>query len=318
MASRGELFTLITPSYNQGKFLEETILSVLNQTYLNIEYLIIDGGSTDESVDIIRRYAPKLRYWVSEPDRGQAHAINKGLKLARGEFVGWLNADDTLYPDAVERVAAIFRRNSVDVVYGTATRIDPDGKIIRTPPRKLPYPVFSLEDMIGECLVSQPGAFWRASWIEQVGFLDEELHFVMDYEYWMRLALAGAQFYRLEGRPLANFRLFAGSKTVSASEKSGQETLFILDRLVSNPELRAKINKTEAQFDRQIKRAYGLAYLKIFRAYAQKPLQQNTAFSYLRQAAREYPPVLLEKYKLLIYALYDIFRNRFRYRSGQP
>ncbi|NVO00781.1 MAG: glycosyltransferase, partial [Geobacteraceae bacterium] len=121
--------TIVTPSYNQGRFLEKTILSVLDQGYPNLEYIVIDGGSTDESVEIIKKYADRLTYWVSEPDRGQSHAINKGFERATGEIFGWLNSDDWYHPGALQAVAEAFAANpDVGAVVGAGEMVDEEGK----------------------------------------------------------------------------------------------------------------------------------------------------------------------------------------------
>ena len=128
------LVSIITPSYNQGQFIDATIQSVLGQDYAPIEYLIIDGGSTDNSLEVIRRYEDQIAYWESQPDRGQAHAINKGLQHANGEILGWLNSDDVLLPDTVSRVVSAFGEYPhVDVVYGRLERIDASGSVAPTP-----------------------------------------------------------------------------------------------------------------------------------------------------------------------------------------
>jgi glycosyltransferase involved in cell wall biosynthesis len=128
------LISIITPSYNQGEFLEDTILSVLSQDYSDIEYILIDGGSTDNSLDIIRQYKDRISDWVSEKDMGQAHAINKGLLRSRGEFLGWLNSDDILLPSTVSRVIKVFDEYpDIDVVYGRLERINWRNKVVSTP-----------------------------------------------------------------------------------------------------------------------------------------------------------------------------------------
>lgn len=179
--------SIITPSYNQAQFLEETILSVLNQDYPNIEYIVVDGGSTDGSVEIIQKYADRLAYWVSEKDDGQAHAINKGWRRATGDVVAYLNSDDIYYPGAVRRaVAALDEHPSAGMVFSDALLIDEGSK----PLRVLLASPFEIHRVIRmESFVPQPTAFirWRA--LDTVGLLDERLHMVMDYDLWVRLGL---------------------------------------------------------------------------------------------------------------------------------
>ena len=181
--------SIITPSYNQGQYIEETIRSVLLQGYPNLEYIIIDGGSTDNSVEVIRKYEPWLAYWVSEPDRGQTHAINKGFKVSNGDIVAWLNSDDTYMPDAIQSVVRHFLLNGSTIAYGNCNLIDETGKMLRVviPPR------VTFESLVyywktPESTPPQPGIFFRRKVLNEVGPLDERLRYVMDFDLWLRMA----------------------------------------------------------------------------------------------------------------------------------
>ena len=177
--------SVITPSFNQGKFLERTILSVIEQNYPNLEYIIIDGGSKDGSVDIIQKYADKLAYWVSEKDNGQTHAINKGFKRATGEIVAWLNSDDELCEGALMAVAGVFMEyGDVDFVFGNQYSIDSDGKIFRD--NRHTRFSFAALWAVG-MVISQPSCFWKRNLFSQFGYLDEIMHFCMDYEFFLRI-----------------------------------------------------------------------------------------------------------------------------------
>ena len=186
--------SIVTPSYNQGQFIEETIRSVLLQGYPNLEYIIIDGGSTDGSVDIVRKYEPWLAYWVSEPDRGQAHAINKGFAQANGEIMAWLNSDDLLCPHAVRRVVNAFLKNAnLDVICGFRKVINRDGNVTSY----LAYPP-SIDDVLKRwCIVAQETVFWRRRVWEHIGPLDEGFAYAFDYEYWQRMLANGYEFVLL-------------------------------------------------------------------------------------------------------------------------
>jgi glycosyltransferase involved in cell wall biosynthesis len=180
--------SVVTPSFNQGTFLERTIRSVLDQGYPDLEYLVVDGGSTDGSVDIIRRYEPRLAWWVSEPDRGQSHAVNKGLIRARGEILCWLNSDDYFLPGTLALVAEELKAGSgTDVIVGHCLRVHPDG----TPDRLLKghyggrRPL--LEFWRGYAM-HQPSIFWRREVMDRVGLLDESLNFTLDFDYWVRIS----------------------------------------------------------------------------------------------------------------------------------
>ncbi|MGB3905977.1 MAG: glycosyltransferase family 2 protein, partial [Anaerolineae bacterium] len=191
MAEHLPLISIVTPSYNQGQFLEETILSVVNQDYSPLEYIIIDGGSTDGSVDIIRKYEDRLAHWVSEPDRGQAHAINKGFARAHGGIFGWLNSDDFLLPGAVSHVVETQRRYPEAVAWvGGCYRIDPDGRILSTViPRGLDRD--TLADWGYRGFFYQPSCFFAAHAWHEAGPLDEKFHFALDLDLWLRLSSLG-------------------------------------------------------------------------------------------------------------------------------
>jgi glycosyltransferase involved in cell wall biosynthesis len=181
--------SVITPSFNQAQYLERTIRSVLDQGYPNMEYIIIDGGSTDGSVDIIRKYADRLAYWVSEPDRGQAHAINKGLARATGEWVGWQNSDDVYYPGVFQQLTS---RASMDpdaqLIIGNMNLIDKDDAFLRD--IKYVKPTYAALLAEGMVLTNQ-AAFWRHKIHAELGFLDEELDCGFDYEWFLRVLKNG-------------------------------------------------------------------------------------------------------------------------------
>jgi glycosyltransferase involved in cell wall biosynthesis len=191
MTEESPWVSIVTPSYNQAQFLEETILSVLNQDYPNVEYIIIDGGSTDASVDIIRKYEDRLAYWVTEEDRGQAHAINKGFARAYGEIFGWLNSDDFLLPGAVSHIVETQRRYPQAVAWvGGCYRIDPDGRILSTViPRGLDRD--TLADWGYRGFFYQPSCFFAAHAWHEAGPVDENFHLALDLDLWLRLATLG-------------------------------------------------------------------------------------------------------------------------------
>lgn len=206
--------SIVTPSFNQGQYIEETIQSVLSQNYPNLEYIIIDGGSTDNTVEIIKKYESRMTYWVSEPDRGQSHAINKGLEKCTGEIFNWLNSDDWYVPGALFEVANAFLKNSTaQFVSGFENRIDQNGVVnLHTGTFLKP----SIEETIEFCEVSQPSTFFKLEAIRKVNGVAEGLHYIMDGEIWINLLLLYGQdhFIKLD-KVLVNFRLHPNSKTVS-------------------------------------------------------------------------------------------------------
>lgn len=178
--------SIVTCSYNQGRFLEATILSVINQQYPNLEYIVIDGGSTDNSVEIIRRYEKHLAYWVSERDQGQSDALIKGFERSTGDVLGWLCSDDVLENGALLEAGEYFARNSdADVVFGDTIFIDADGNITRYY-KTLPFRPWIMLNTAN--YIPQPSTFWRRELYFRVGGLDRSIHVSMDPDLWMRFA----------------------------------------------------------------------------------------------------------------------------------
>lgn len=194
-AKTGPKLTIVTPSYNQAAFLERTILSVLNQGYANLEYIVVDGGSTDGSVDIIRKYEKHLAWWVSEKDGGQSDALNKGFARATGEIVGWQNSDDLYLPGAFDRAVSAFAGDPrAEVVFGNRADIDSSGAITGES-RFVPFSsiVYQYEGIS----FGTQALFWKRDLFDRFGLMDTGLHLAMDYEFFMRAALAGCRFLRV-------------------------------------------------------------------------------------------------------------------------
>jgi glycosyltransferase involved in cell wall biosynthesis len=181
--------SVITPSYNQGRFIEETIRSVLLQVYPNVEYIIIDGGSIDESIGLIEKYSPWLSHWVSEPDRGQSHAINKGFAQAHGDVIAWLNSDDLLQKHALSEIGTYFAENpTCEVLAGRSEIRDMTGRKILWRIDDLPRTLAELlEYPLGRYL-AQPSVFFRRRVLDRVAPLNEQLHYAMDLDLWLRIA----------------------------------------------------------------------------------------------------------------------------------
>jgi len=219
------LVTVVTPSFNQGRFIRATIESVLEQDYPRIEYLVIDGGSTDETVSILKEYSGRLR-WVSERDRGQAHAINKGWRQASGSLVAYLNSDDVYLRGAVaQAVAALDAHPEAAAVYGEGYHVDERGAILE----RYPTEPFNADRLRETCFICQPTVFMRRDAVERVGYLDESLRYCMDYDLWIRLVRAGKVLSHVS-RYLASTRLHADAKTLDQRGQAHAEILQVIYR----------------------------------------------------------------------------------------
>lgn len=287
----GMVVSVVTPSLNQAQFLEATIRSVLEQTHPDVEYLVVDGGSTDGSADIIRRYAGRLAHWVSEADGGQADAVNKGWRRARGEILAYLNSDDLYFPDAVQRIVAYFAQHpDVDLVYGAYQLVDADGHEMGAP---VELPDVSLSWLMRHPL-PQPTTFLRRRLLERVGFFDPTLHYVFDWDFWLRAAIAGGRMARLSGPPLAAFRRWDGQKTLNQFERHVEEQVRMRDRLLAEGRLS---HKAAGEL------AFSKAWVFLWPAY-QCYLRGRPADarSLLRRAARLHGRIVMHPEFLMLYA----------------
>jgi glycosyltransferase involved in cell wall biosynthesis len=218
--------SIITPSYNQGRFIEETILSVLNQDYPHIEYLVVDGGSTDNTLDILKKYEDRLT-WVSEPDRGQSHAINKGFRMAKGEVLAWLNSDDTYLPGAVRKAVTYLMENpEVMMVYGEGYQIDENSRVKGRFPWTEPFDLWKLVYVWDYIL--QQTVFFRRKVFDAIDMLDETLEWGMDWDLWIRI---GKKF-KIEYLPeyLATLRQYPEAKTSLGGAERFRELVSLMRR----------------------------------------------------------------------------------------
>lgn len=221
---------VVTPSFNQGRFIERTIRSVLEQG-VEVDYVVMDGGSTDETLFVLRRYEDRLR-WVSQKDGGQSNAVNLGINATSADIIGWLNSDDVYFGGAIRTALEVFEQHpDVDIVYGQGVLIDEDDRYVG------PYgnEAWDIERLKAWCYFCQPATFIRRSAIAKYGPLEEHLHLCMDYEYWLRLGLAGARFHYVQ-KVLAGSRLHAQTKTQSQRYKASCEINDMLRRVAGRVE----------------------------------------------------------------------------------
>lgn len=209
--------SVITPSFNQAAFVERTVRSVLSQGVAGLEYLVVDGGSTDGTQDILARYSDRLR-WISEPDEGQADALNKGIRATSGPIIGWLNSDDVYTQGALSYVLSYFDQHpGVEVIYGDANHIGLQDEVIE------PYPVedWDYARLMETCYLCQPAVFFRRSIVDRFGLLEKRWHYALDYEYWLRVGRR-VEFVRVP-RLLAGSRVHAATKTFGAPVMAHRE-----------------------------------------------------------------------------------------------
>jgi glycosyltransferase involved in cell wall biosynthesis len=241
--------SIVTPSFNQGKYLERTIRSVLEQEYPNLEYIVIDGGSTDESVEIIKKYADRLTYWVSEPDRGQSHAINKGFDRATGEIFGWLNSDDWYHPEALQAVAdAIAANPDAGAVVGAGEMVDEEGRIVlHIDPLEI-----TLESLYQwmDSFFWQPSCFFRRNVWADCGPLNESIHFAMDLDLWLSIAKKYS-FVRISTSLSSSLR-HNEAKTTASGTLALADAISVIIKHGGFSEGRKYINKAFAERERQL------------------------------------------------------------------
>jgi len=304
----------VTPSYNQAAYLEQTIQSVLGQDYPRIEYIVVDGGSTDDSVEIIRKYADRLAYWVSEKDRGQADAINKGLARTSGEILAWLNSDDYYMLNTLSVAVRCFEQNpDVAMVYGDMLAVDGNGQTINV----LRYKQLSLQDLLCFQIVGQPSVFFRRSAFEKAGPLETSFHFMLDHQLWIRLAQQGRILHVPQVWSAARYH--PGAKNRARAAEFGREAFRVLDWAKSQPGLAEPVRGVK-------RRAHASAHRYDAR-YLLDGGQPGAALVAWLRALLLHPPTALQRLNILVSALLEltglsrlreaVLRRRQRRLSGE-
>lgn len=284
------LVSVITPSYNQARFLEYTIQSVIQQDYPNIEYLVVDGGSSDGSLEIIKKYADHIAWWVSERDSGQAEAINKGINRSTGEIVAWLNSDDIFLPGTISQAVGILQSHpEAGFVYGNAITIDAQGR----PLNGLRFADWGLTDLVSFRIICQPAVVIRREPYQQAGGLDLDYHFMLDHRLWIKIARNHPLFH--VDQSWAAARHHEAAKNVSQAEGFARETMRLLEWMESQPDLQHII---ETNHNKVMAGAYRLnaRYLLDGGLY-------GAALSSYWRAFRAQPGYALKHWHRMVYAL---------------
>jgi len=285
------LISIITPSFNQARYLEQTLRSVLEQDYPNIEYWVIDGGSTDGSVDIIQRYAPRLAGWVSEKDSGQAEAVNKGFARASGDYIAWLNSDDLYYPGALaEAVRALEANPAAPFVFSDVESIDETGTAFN----RMRYGSWGLADLMRFRIIGQPGVFMRRSVLLKAGFLDTSYQYILDHHLWLRLAALGAPCY-VHGALWAAARVHPDAKNTAQAAGFRPEALRLADWLLKDP----RFQPLTRQMQNQI-RAGAHRFSAFYLAEAGLP---ESALLHYARSLNWSPAVALQDWRRILSAL---------------
>jgi GT2 family glycosyltransferase len=287
------LVSIVTPSYNQSQFLEKTILSVLEQNDCDIEYFVVDGGSGDGSLDIIKRYAHRLTWWVSEKDSGQAEAINKGAARAHGEIIAWLNSDDAYLPGAVRSAVEAFQLNpGITMIYGDMLAVEEHGVVINS----LHYHPLTLEDLLCFQIIGQPAVFMRRNALIKAGGLDPTLHCLLDHQLWIKLAAQGEILHVAQTWAAARYHLQAKNRARAA--EFGREAFRILDWASHEPGLATVLARVA-------RRARASAY-RLDARYLVDGGQPRAALKAWMHALVIHPPTALARLNLLGSALLEL------------
>jgi len=285
--------SIITPSYNQADFLEQTIRSVFGQNYPDLEYIVVDGASTDDSVEIIKKYSDRIAWWVSEPDKGQADAINKGFQRATGEVVAWLNSDDVYAPGAIAAAVEAFKHNpDLGLVYGNAVTFDGTGH----PLNDLVFEDWGLTGLVAFNIICQPAVFMRRKYLEQVGYLDDQFHYLLDHSLWLRIA----NISQIQHMPQvwAFARHHAAAKNVNEAAGFGLEAFRILEWMEADTDFADLVAANKNQVYARVNRFHARYLLDGGRA--------GVALKYYFKSMRYHPQIAFQEWYRIVFAILSI------------
>ena len=287
------LVSIVTPSYNQAKYLEQTIQSVLRQDYPRIEYIVMDGASSDGSVEIIKKYAGQLTYWESQQDMGQADAINKGFARATGDIVAWLNSDDYYLPGIISKAVQVFEENpDVVLIYGNMLAVDENGATFNT----LTYRPLTFEDLLCFHIIGQPAVFMRRSALQKTKGLDPTFHFLLDHLLWIQIAKQGKILHVDQTWSAARYH--AEAKNVAKAAEFGREAFRILETIAQDKDLAATLLRID-------RRAHASAYRVDARYLLDGGLPDKALQAWFR-ALVIYPPVALKRMNIFVSAVLSL------------
>jgi glycosyltransferase involved in cell wall biosynthesis len=285
--------SVITPSYNQAAYLEDALRSVLDNGTPGVEYLVADGGSTDGSTEIVQRYAERLAWWVSEKDGGQADAVNKCLRRATGDVVGWLNSDDLYEPGAIAAALQAFEQHpQASLVFGDVLSIDAAGQVTNL----MRYGNWGLEDLMCFRIIGQPGVWMRRTALERAGLLDLSYHFLLDHQLWLRLAQQGQMVYT--GQTWARARFHAGAKNVAQAARFGEEAYRIVDWMQTQPGLAERFAR--------LKNCIWAGAHRMNARYLLDGGENGAALKAYWRSLMAHPPTALAEWHRMLYAMLSL------------